>query len=113
MDTLEVVYYACVNRDCPKYRSVFTEGDPQHESCARERLFLEGQQPAAVPRWILIAAPVALAALTAGAVLLLRMLRANEREPRTLHEELPMKTWSGAHAHRDDREGNPVPPPII
>lgn len=113
MDTVEVVYYTCVNSECPKHRNVFTEGDPQHEGCARERLFLEGQRPAGMPRWVLFAAPAAIAALATGAVLLLRMMRANNRGPRTLHEDLPMKTWSGASAHRDDREGNPVPPPII
>lgn len=112
MDTLEIVYYTCLNNECPKHRGIFTDGDPQHEGCARERLWLEGQRPAArVPRWILIALPVA-AALAAGAILVMRFMRVNEPNPSSIQEEVPMKTWSGAHAHRDDREGNAVPPPI-
>lgn len=112
MDTLEIVYYTCINNDCPKHRSVFTEGDPQHERCARERLWLEGQRPAArVPRWIVFAVPVAAAAVAAGVLLLVRFMRVDESKP-SIHEEQPMKTWSGAHAHRDDREGSTVPPPI-
>lgn len=112
MDTLEIVYYTCLNNECPKHRSVFIEDDPEHEGCARERLWLEGQRPAAhVPRWIWFAVPAALA-MAAGAIALLRFMRADESSPSSVHEEMPMKTWSGSHAHRDDREGNTVPPPI-
>lgn len=111
MDTLEVVYYTCLNNDCPKHRNVFMEDDPEHENCARERLWLEGQRPS-VPQWVWFAAPLAFAALAAGAVLLLRMARPQQPKRRSLHEDPPMKTWSGAHAHRDEREGSAVPPPI-
>lgn len=113
MDTLEIVYYTCVNNECPKHRNVFAEGDPQHERCARERLWLEGQRPAArIPRWIVFAAPAVAAALAAGVLLLVRFMRVDESKPSSIHEELPMKTWSGSQAHRDDREGSSVPPPI-
>lgn len=112
MDTLEIVYYTCLNNECPKHRNVFMEGDPLHERCERERLWLEGQRPVShAARWMWIAVPV-LVAMSAGAFALLRMMRGRQEKPRTLHEEIPMKTWSGAHAHRDDREGNAVPPPI-
>lgn len=113
MDTLEIVYFTCTNNDCPKHRSVFTEGDPQHEGCARERLWLEGQRPAArIPRWVVFALPAAAAAVTAGVLLLVRFMRVDQSKPSSVHEELQMKTWSGSHAHRDDREGSSVPPPI-
>lgn len=110
MDTVEVVYYTCLNNDCPKHRNVFMEGDPQHERCARERLWLEGQRQRA-PRWLWLAIPAALAA-AAGAVVLLRMMRDRQFKPPMLRGEEQMQTWSGAHAHRDDREGNAVPPPM-
>jgi hypothetical protein len=113
MDTLEIVYYTCRNNDCPKHRRVFMEGDPEHDGCARERLWLEGQQPGwRDVRWLWIAAPALLAAIGAAALLATRVRKSRESETRTLHDEIPMKTWSGAHAHRDDREGNAVPPPI-
>ena len=113
MDTLEIVYYTCVNNECPKHRGVFTEGDPQHERCARERLRLEGQRPPArVPRWILFTVPALAAAIAAGALLLIRFMRVDESKPSSIREDLSMKTWSGSHAHREDREGNTVPPPI-
>lgn len=65
MDTVEIVYYTCLNNDCPKHRNVFREGDPQHENCARERLQLEGQREP-MPLWLRIAIPVAVAAAIAG-----------------------------------------------
>lgn len=110
MDTLEVVYYTCVNNECPKHRNVFAEGDPEHEHCARQRLWLEGQRPA-VPVWVWFALPVAISAAVAGGIALLRTRGAQSRPP-MLRGEAETKTWSGSHAHREDREGNAVPPPI-
>jgi hypothetical protein len=109
MDSVEVVYYTCLNNECPKHRNVFREGDPQHENCARERLWLEGQR-ADVPRWLWFAIPVALAMIVAGATLAVRKMRAADFKPPMLREE--KKTWSGAQTHREEREGHPVPPPI-
>jgi hypothetical protein len=113
MDTLEIVYYTCLNNECPKHRSVFMEGDPQHEGCERERLWLEGQEPVSQGlRWMWIALPALLATAAAGVYFAMRMRGSRGSKPRTLHDEIPMKTWSGAQSHRDDREGNAVPPPI-
>lgn len=111
MDTVEIVYYTCLNNDCPKHRNVFREGDPQHENCARERLQLEGQREP-MPLWLRIAIPVAVAAAIAGGMLAARMIRTARFKPPMLRGEEETKTWSGAHAHRDDREGSSVPPPI-
>lgn len=111
MDTLEVVYYTCLNNDCPKHRNIFVEGDPEHERCARERLWLEGQRRG-MPRWLLFAVPAALAAAAAAVVIVMQLRKPGLRPPMLRGEE-EMKTWSGAHAHREDREGNTVPPPIM
>jgi hypothetical protein len=110
METLDVVYFTCLNNQCPKHRNVFREGDPEHERCARQRLWLEGQRPA-VPRWVWLLIPALAAAVIGATLAALRMRTPEQREP-MLHGEAETKTWSGAHAHRDDREGNPVPPPI-
>lgn len=111
MDTVEVVYYTCLNNDCPKHRNVFMEGDSQHERCARERLWLQGQRPPR--RWLWFALPAAGVALALGAIVVRRMLQRSRFKPPMLREETEMKTWSGATAHRDDREGHAVPPPIV
>lgn len=110
MDTMEMVYYTCLNNDCPKHRNIFVEGDPQHEGCARERVLLEGQRRP-VPLWLWIAIPAAMAAAIAGGMLAMRMMREERSKPPMLREE-ERKTWSGAHSHRDDRQGSAVPPPI-
>ena len=111
MDTLEIVYYKCVNDDCEKYRNIFAEGDPLHENCARERLWLEDEQRP-TPVWAWFAAPVALA-IAAACVYAFRRARQNMKQKRSLKgEERRTQTWSGAHAHLDEREGHPVPPPI-
>ncbi len=109
MDSVEIVYYTCLNNECPKHRNVFAEGDPQHEGCARERLWLEGQR-AGMPRWLWVAIPAAVA-VVAGAVTAIRMMGNSQSKPPMLRES-ERKTWSGAHSHRDDREGSAVPPPI-
>lgn len=111
MNSVELVYYTCRNNDCPKHRNIFREGDAEHEGCARERLWLEGQRQAA-PSWLWFAIPALLAAAVAAGILAARMLRAGDSKPPMLRGEEEMKTWSGAHAHRDDRTGNTVPPPI-
>jgi hypothetical protein len=108
MDTLDVVYYACLNNDCPKHRNVFVEGDPEHRNCARKRLWLEGQRQG-MPRWVWFAIPAALA-MASAAVAIARMRKPRFQPP--MLRETEMKTWSGAHSHREDREGNAVPPPI-
>ncbi len=110
MDTLEVVYYTCLNNDCPKHRNIFREDDAEHENCERERLWLEGQKPG-MPGWAWFAIAAGLGMAAAAAALILRM-RPSKPQQRTLREETEMKTWSGAQSHRDDREGNAVPPPI-
>jgi hypothetical protein len=111
MDTVEIVYYTCMNDECDKYRNVFAEGDPLHANCARERLWLQGEQRG-MPMWAWLAAPIALAA-AAGAVFAFRRARKNMKQKRTLYgEERRSQTWSGAHTHLDEREGYPVPPPI-
>lgn len=110
MDTLEAVYYTCLNNECPKHRNVFMEGDPEHEHCARERLWLEGQRRG-VPVWVWFTAAGILAAAAASTAIVMRM-RASRFRPPMLRGETDLKTWSGVHAHRDDRQGNPVPPPI-
>lgn len=110
MDTLEVVYYTCLNNECPKHRNIFLEGDPEHAQCARERVWLRGQRRGA-PRWVWFAVPAALAGIAVAATAILRM-RKPRFQPPMLRGETEMKTWSGAHAHRDDREGSAVPPPI-
>lgn len=109
MDTLEAVYYTCLNNDCPKHRNIFKEGDPEHERCASERLWLQGQRRG-VPRWLLFAIPAVMAA-AAVATVLVRMRKPGSRAP-MLRGEAETKTWSGAHAQREDREGSSVPPPI-
>lgn len=111
MDTVEMVYYTCLNNNCPKHRNIFVEGDPQHEGCARERVLLEGQHRP-VPVWLWIAIAAATAAAAAGALLAMRMMRGDGSPGPMLRGESEMKTWSGTHAHRDDRQGNTVPPPI-
>jgi hypothetical protein len=113
MDSVDVVYYTCLNNACPKHRNIFREGDPQHENCARERLYLEGQREP-MPRWMWFAIPAAVAGAAVAGLLVMRMIR-NAREngkPPMLRGETETKTWSGAHSHRDDRAGNAVPPPI-
>ncbi len=110
MDSMEIVYYTCLNNECPKHRNVFMEGDPKHDGCARERLWLEGQSPT-TPAWLWFAIPAALLAI-AGGILLARSMRPTEGKPPILETQTQTKTWSGAHAHREDREGNAVPPPI-
>lgn len=111
METVEVVYYVCRNNECPKHRNIFLEGDPQHDGCERERMLLEGQR-APMPRWVWFAIPAAIA-LGVGGFFLARMMRVTQgQKPPMLRGQEELKTWSGAHAHRDDREGNAVPPPI-
>jgi hypothetical protein len=111
MDTVEMVYYTCLNNNCPKHRNIFVEGDPQHEGCARERVLLEGQREP-MPLWLWIAIPAAMAAAVAGGMLAMRMMREQGSKPPMLRGEEETKTWSGAHSHRDDRQGSAVPPPI-
>jgi hypothetical protein len=110
MDSVEIVYYTCLNNECPKHRNIFTEGDPQHEGCARERLWLEGQRPAA-PLWLRLAIPAAIIAAIAGAALAMRKAR-EARSDRPPLRETQMNRWSGADSHVDEREGSAVPPPI-
>lgn len=76
MDTTEIVYFTCLNNDCPKHRNIFIEGDPEHAQCARERLYLEGERRPA-PAWLRIAVPSALAAIAVGAVTAAFFLRRN------------------------------------
>lgn len=109
---MAIVYYTCLNNDCPKHRNIFPEGDPEHQNCARERLWLEGQRPS-MPAWIWFALPAALL-LGAGAVMLMRSKRnGSDTRPTKLHEERPTQTWSGTERHIDERPGHPVPPPIV
>lgn len=111
METVEIVYFTCLNNECEKYRNVFAEGDPQHANCARERLYLEGENRS-TPMWVWIAAPVLMFA-AAATIIALRRARRDTEEKRTLYgEERPTQTWSGAESHLDEREGFPVPPPI-
>jgi hypothetical protein len=110
METVEIVYFTCLNRDCEKYRNIFAEGDPLHENCERERLFLEGEQRG-VPMWAWVAVPAVI--LMAVAAMALRRRRRNMNEQRPLYgEERMTQTWSGTEAHLDEREGHRVPPPI-
>jgi hypothetical protein len=111
METVEMVYFTCLNKDCEKYRNVFTEGDPLHQNCARERLFQEEEQRG-VPMWAWVAIPAVIFMVAAG-VMALRRPRGNMNQQRTLYgEERPTQTWSGAESHLDEREGNRVPPPM-
>ena len=108
--TMEIAYYTCVNNDCPKHRNVFTEGDPLHANCERERLFLEGQSRA--PGWLMWVIP-AIFAVTAGAAVLY-MLRRNaskEQAPPPIGER-DLQTWSGTEQMNVEREGHAVPPPM-
>jgi|GEM_PF-3991934 len=109
MATAEIVYYTCLNNDCPKHRNVFIDGDPQHEGCARERLWLEGRRRG-VPVWLWLAG--AGLAVTAVVGTVMRAARKRQSRPPMLQGEMELKTWSGAQAHRDDREGSTAPPPI-
>ena len=112
MDSVEIVYYTCLNNECPKYRNIFAEGDLQHERCARERLWLEGERRP-IPRWMWFAIPSALAAAAAGAAFAIRMRQMRDmRGKPPLREEMEMKRWSGPHAHPEERKGSTVPPPI-
>ncbi|MFN2449678.1 MAG: hypothetical protein ABR508_07790 [Candidatus Baltobacteraceae bacterium] len=111
---MEVVYYTCLNNKCEHHRNVFVEGDPEHADCARERLYLQGQeQPAGLPSWIWFALPAA-----AGAGLLAYFLyrrsgaRSSMQAPETLREDAPRQTWSGSHSQAGERPGHAVPPPI-
>lgn len=111
METVEIVYYTCMNNDCEKYRNIFAEGDPLHAECERERLWLEGERRP-LPMWVWIAAPAALLLAAAG-TMALRVARRNMKQRRaTFGEERKTQTWSGAHSHLDEREGHRVPPPI-
>jgi hypothetical protein len=110
MDTMEIVYYTCRNSECPKHRNVFVEGDPQHENCARERLYLEGQERPA--QWLWYAVPAAIMLAAAAVFAWRRVAEARRFRPPMLREERPHQTWSGHHAHLDEREGFTVPPPI-
>jgi hypothetical protein len=111
METVEIVYYTCLNNECEKYRNVFAEGDPQHEQCARERLFLEGERGMPVLGWLV---PVAVMLAAAAGVVALRRMRANRKQkPAILGEERPTQTWSGTESHLDERQGHAVPPPIV
>jgi len=47
-----------------------------------------------------------------GGMLAARMMRTARFKPPMLRGEEETKTWSGGQAHRDDREGSSVPPPI-
>lgn len=109
MDTVDIVYYTCLNNDCAKHRNVFVEGDPQHEGCSRQRLWLEGERQQR-PVWVWVAAGIAAAA--AAGIVIARTAQPLKFKPPMLRGEAQMQTWSGGHAHRDDREGNRVPPPI-
>jgi hypothetical protein len=112
METVEIVYFTCLNKDCDKYRNVFAEGDPLHENCEHERLFLEGERRG-VPMWAWVAAP-AIMLMAAAWVMALRRARRNMKQQRTLYgEERSSQTWSGTESHLDEREGHPVPPPIV
>lgn len=112
MDTYEAVYYVCLNRNCERHRNIFLEGDPQHEGCARERLHLQGERTTSPWLWLALAAGVA--GVSAAAVfLLLRNVRSSAPKTPPLHDGAPTKTWSGAHAHRDDRMSHRVPPPLF
>jgi hypothetical protein len=110
MDSVEIVYYTCLNNECPKHRNVFAEGDPEHERCARERLWLEGQRRP-MPVWLRLAIPSAIAAVVALGVMAMRRMRDRQSKPPQLRET-EMKRWSGAHTHPEEREGSAVPPPI-
>lgn len=111
MDSMEMVYYTCLNNDCEKHRNIFVEGDSFHEHCERERLYLEGQRsPALSWRWAAI--PLGLAAAVGSAMLVMRIRSKKQFKPPMLRGETETQTWSGAHSHRSDREGHAVPPPI-
>jgi hypothetical protein len=112
METVEIVYFTCLNNECERYRNVFAEGDPQHANCARERLYLQGERRP-MPMWAWIAAP-ALMLLAAATFVALRRARRNMNQQRTLYgEERQTQTWSGTDSHLDEREGHRVPPPIV
>lgn len=112
MDTMEIVYFTCLNKDCERYRNIFSEGDPQHDDCARERLWLEGQRPS-VPMWAWAVMPVALMLAAGGVMLFLRSKRSQPPKRPMYGEERPTRTWSGTERHSDERRGHPVPPPIV
>lgn len=111
METVEIVYFTCLNDECEKYRNIFAEGDPLHANCARERLYLEGERPG-LPVWAWLAAPAALA--VAAVVFAFRRARRRnmKKKPMRFGEERATQTWSGAETHLDEREGHRVPPPI-
>lgn len=112
---MESVYYTCLNNDCEKHRNVFVDGDPDHATCERRRLYLEGQeQPARVPMWALVAVP-AVIGLGAAAFFLYRSRARSQMRPqkRDLRESQTRQTWSGEHSHPDERRGHAVPPPIV
>jgi hypothetical protein len=111
METVEIVYFTCLNKDCEKYRNVFAEGDPLHDECAREQLFVEDERRG-VPMWAWIAVPAVLMLAAAGTYAL-RMARRNTKQKGAHYgEERKTQTWSGSEAHIDEREGHRVPPPI-
>lgn len=111
MDTREAVYYICLNQHCPRHRNIFMEGNPQHEACDRERLRFEGERSSSAWMWLAVAVGVA-GATAAATFLLTRALGGRAAKRRSLHEEAPTKTWSGAESHRDDRMSHRVPPPL-
>ncbi|HKU69149.1 MAG TPA: hypothetical protein VJP85_15360 [Candidatus Baltobacteraceae bacterium] len=111
MDSVEIVYFTCLNEECPKHRDIFAEGDPEHERCAREPLWEEGQRRA-MPGWFWAAMSAAIAAAIAGGAIAMRMMRNRPSNRQSLREQTEMKRWSGPHAHPEEREGGSVPPPI-
>jgi hypothetical protein len=90
METMEVVYYTCLNNDCPKHRNIFTEGDPEHANCARERLYLEGERKPASWLPLIVTAAVSFAAAGAAVLLILRARAAQKPQlPMIREESLP------------------------
>jgi hypothetical protein len=108
----EVVYYTCLNNDCEKHRNIFVEGDPDHATCARERLFLQGQDEPRFPSWMWYAIPAALIGGIAAYIVISRVRASRAFHPPMLREETSSPQWSGSATQEDERRGNAVPPPM-
>lgn len=93
---MEVVYYTCLNNDCPKHRNVFVEGDPEHANCERERLFLEGERKPA--SWVPIIASAAISLAVVGAAIFLIVRASAQRKP-----HLPMIRDEATPTVQDER----------